>query len=53
MTDEARQTARSEDKQSESAPAQIKFLYESRDGKLCLFEDAAGHLTAVPTAKLA
>ena len=34
-------------------PAQIALLYESKDGKLCLFEDAAGHLTAVRAANLA
>ena len=41
------------EKQTNPAPAQITFLYESRDGKLCLFEDATGHLTAVPASKLA
>ena len=34
-------------------PAKITLLYESRDGKLCLFEDARGHLFAVPSALLA
>ena len=33
-------------------PARIKLLYESRDGRLCLFEDAEGHLTAVRAEKL-
>ena len=36
----------------ELAPAKITLLYESRDGKLCLFEDANGHLTAVRASKL-
>lgn len=35
------------------APAKIKLLYESRDGKLCMFEDAQGHLTVVRSEKLA
>ena len=33
--------------------AKITLLYESRDKKLCLFEDAAGHLTAVRASRLA
>ena len=28
-------------------------IHESSDGKLCLFEDVDGHLTAVRTARLA
>lgn len=47
------QGKRSVEKQVRPAPAQITFLYESRDGKLCLFEDADGHLTAVRASKLA
>lgn len=35
------------------APAKITLLYESRDKKLCLFEDAHGHLTAVRASRLA
>ncbi len=34
-------------------PAQFVLIYESRDGKLCLFEDSDGHLTAVRAEKLA
>ena len=34
-------------------PAQITLLYESRDGRFCLFEDAQGHLSAVNAARLA
>lgn len=36
-----------------NAPARIALLYESRDGKLCLFEDHEGHLTAVRSERLA
>ena len=35
------------------APARFSLIYESKDGRLCLFEDAEGHLTAVSAAKLA
>ena len=31
----------------------FKLVCTSKDGKLCLFEDAQGHLTAVRAAKLA
>ena len=34
------------------APARITLLYESRDGKLCPFEDANGHLFAVRASLL-
>ena len=33
--------------------ALFKLLYESRDGRLCLFEDKDGHLTAVRADRLA
>lgn len=33
--------------------AQFRNLYESRDGSLCVFEDASGHLVAVNASKLA
>ncbi len=33
--------------------AQFTLIYESKDGKLCVFEDAGGHLTAVRAEKLA
>ena len=32
--------------------ARITLLYESRDGRFCLFEDADGHLAAVDASKL-
>lgn len=32
--------------------AKIKHISESRDGKLCLFEDADGHLVAVKSSRL-
>ncbi len=34
------------------APARFAMLYESRDGRLCLFEDAEGHLTSVDAQRL-
>ena len=34
-------------------PATFRFVCESSDGKLCLFEDAQGHYTVVRTARLA
>lgn len=33
-------------------PARFRLIYESRDRKLCLFEDSRGHLTAVRASKL-
>lgn len=33
--------------------ARFKRLYESRDRRLCVFEDARGHLAAVKTSRLA
>ncbi len=33
--------------------ATFSMLYESTDGRLCLFEDAYGHLTAVDASKMA
>ena len=46
---------KAEDKRKPEAltPAKITLLYESRDKKLCLFEDANGHITAVRSARLA
>lgn len=37
----------------DAAPAAFGLLYESRDGRLCLFESASGHLTAVDSARFA
>lgn len=36
-----------------SVPGTFSLLYESRDAKLCIFEDASGHLSAVKTSRLA
>lgn len=33
--------------------ASIKRLYESRDSKLCVFEDRSGHVVAVRASRLA
>lgn len=33
--------------------ARFSLIYESEDGKLCLFQDADGHLTAVRASRLA
>lgn len=33
--------------------AQFSLIYESSDGRLCLFEDAEGHITAVRASRLA
>ena len=33
-------------------PATFSLIYESGDGRLCLFEDAAGHLSAVDATRL-
>ncbi len=46
------QKKRTKNKPSSSLPAKITLLYESRDGRFCLFEDAHGHLTAVRSAFL-
>lgn len=34
------------------AVARFSLLYESRDGRLCLFEDAEGHVTSVDSQRL-
>ncbi len=34
-------------------PANFQMLYESRDGKFCLFETREGHLSAVKASRLA
>lgn len=36
-----------------SQAARFSLLYESRDRRLCLFEDADGHLTSVDADRLA
>lgn len=35
-----------------SVPGRISLLYESRDGGICVFEDAEGHLTSVRASRL-
>lgn len=50
MTDEQQPQP---EERAELSPATFTLVYESKDGKLCLFEDADGHLTAVRAAKLA
>ena len=37
----------------QNKPARLSLIYESRDKKLCLFEDTNGHLTAVRSSRLA
>ena len=32
-------------------PASIRLLYESRDGRFCLYETAGGHLAAVDSTR--
>ena len=34
-------------------PATFQLLYESRDGRMCLFQDEAGHLTCVRSDRFA
>lgn len=34
-------------------PGAFKMIYTSRDGRMCLFEDEAGHITAVNSDRLA
>lgn len=36
-----------------AAPARFSLLYESQDARLCVFEDAEGHLSAVDARRLA
>ncbi len=33
--------------------ARLRLLYESKDRRMCLFEDAEGHLVSVPSSRLA
>ena len=42
-----------QDPGSFASPARISLLYESKDGRLCIFEDGEGHLTAVRASSLA
>lgn len=34
------------------SPATFSLLYESSDGRLCVFEDEAGHLSAVDASRM-
>ena len=43
---------RSDTDKNIGVPARFRLIYESRDRKLCLFEDSHGHLTAVRASKL-
>ncbi len=36
-----------------NVPVRISLIYESKDGRFCLFQDAEGHLTSVSAARLA
>ena len=49
----APQSAPTSEEKPPAAPAQITLVYESRDKRFCLFEDAEGHLTAVRASRLA
>ena len=53
MTTDERTVAPEEETREEAPvpPAKIKLLYESRDGRFCLYEDADGHLAAVDASK--
>lgn len=53
MTDKRSSEQAAQSRESIEPPARITLLYESGDGRLCLFEDHKGHLTAVSAAKLA
>ena len=44
---------RDETNEPRLVPSQFSFVCESLDGKLCLFEDADGHLAVVRTDRLA
>lgn len=35
------------------APGTFSLLYESKDGRLCTFEDSRGHLTSVDSSRFA
>lgn len=38
---------------SQQALGCFSLIYESRDGRLCLYEDAQGHVSAVDSARFA
>ena len=41
-----------EDPSVQTSPSTFSCLYESPDGRFCLFEDAQGHLSAVNAVRL-
>ena len=41
------------DEKVDFPPARFALVYESKDGRLCMFEDKDGHLTVVRAEKLA
>lgn len=43
---------RSDEHEPSLVPGRFSFVCESLDGKLCLFEDADGHLAVVRTDRL-
>lgn len=46
--------AKAEGSESRVKPiARLRLLYESKDRRMCLFEDAEGHLVSVPSSRLA
>ena len=56
VSDESRtvdEASSNDEKLRRAVPAQISLLYESRDKRFCLFEDADGHLAAVRASRLA
>lgn len=50
---EAFQDSRDEAREPSLVPGRFSFVCESLDGKLCMFEDADGHLAVVRTDRLA
>lgn len=53
MANNREKTRRGGTDKSIGAPARFRLIYESRDRKLCLFEDSHGHLTVVRASRLA
>ena len=53
MTDERPREPLGQEGERSGVPAEISLIYESADGRFCLFEDSKGHLTSVSAAKLA
>ena len=47
------QEDRDDDQRAKLVPSRFSLVCESLDGKLCLFEDADGHLSVVRTDRLA